>query len=277
MSDITDDTEDVKAKGSPSWMTTFADLMSLLMCFFVLLLSYSEMDVVKFKQIAGSMKLAFGVQDQLKVEDIPKGTSVIADKFGPGKPEPTAIIDVQQITQAIPEEHLKTADNRHKRIKEANEAFKIQLENIFAKEIKDELIEFEILGQQLIIRLKEKGSFPSGSSYLQPRFKPLLVRIAKELNNIPGQITVSGHTDNIPVSNELHKNNWDLSAKRAAAVLNTIVKEPRFDSSRIKMQALADNKPLFKNNSMINRSKNRRVEIAINQGEASETAPISIN
>lgn len=62
-------------------MGTFADLMSLLMCFFVLLLSFAEMDVQKFKQIAGSMEKAFGVQNILEVKDIPKGTSVIAQEF----------------------------------------------------------------------------------------------------------------------------------------------------------------------------------------------------
>ena len=75
--------------GLPAWMGTFADLMSLLMCFFVLLLSFSEMDVLKFKQIAGSMKFAFGVQNRLEVKDIPKGTSVIAQEFRPGRPEPS--------------------------------------------------------------------------------------------------------------------------------------------------------------------------------------------
>ena len=72
--------------GLPAWMGTFADLMSLLMCFFVLLLAFSEMDVLKFKQIAGSMKFAFGVQNKIEVKDIPKGTSVIAMEFRPGKP-----------------------------------------------------------------------------------------------------------------------------------------------------------------------------------------------
>ena len=72
--------------GLPPWMGTFADLMSLLMCFFVLLLSFSEMDVLKFKQIAGSMKFAFGVQNKIEVKDIPKGTSIIAQEFRPGKP-----------------------------------------------------------------------------------------------------------------------------------------------------------------------------------------------
>ena len=71
--------------GLPGYMGTFADLMSLLMCFFVLLLSFAEMDVQKFKQIAGSMEKAFGVQNILEVKDIPKGTSVIAQEFRPGR------------------------------------------------------------------------------------------------------------------------------------------------------------------------------------------------
>ena len=85
-------------EGLPAWMGTFADLMSLLMCFFVLLLSFSEMDVLKFKQIAGSMKYAFGVQTLLEVKDIPKGTSVIAQEFRPGKPDPTPIEVIMQQT-----------------------------------------------------------------------------------------------------------------------------------------------------------------------------------
>ncbi|SFB97841.1 flagellar motor protein MotB [Pseudoalteromonas denitrificans] len=276
MSHTTEDFEDEKAKGSPSWMTTFADLMSLLMCFFVLLLSYSEMDVLKFKQIAGSMKMAFGVQNQIQVEDIPKGVSVVADSFSPSIPEPTPIEAVQQSTSDLTQENLEIKTGNKQTIKD-NDQYKIKLEQIFEQEIEEGLIEFELLGQQLIIRLKEQGSFPSGSSFLQPSFKPLLVKISRELNAIPGEITVSGHTDNLPVSNELHNNNWDLSAKRAAAILNELLKNIHFDSSRIKMQAFADNKPLFKNNSAINRSKNRRVEIAINQGKPTEMAPISIN
>ena len=73
-------------EGLPAWMGTFADLMSLLMCFFVLLLSFSEMDVLKFKQIAGSMKFAFGVQNKIEVKDIPKGTSVVT-RFLTSKPD----------------------------------------------------------------------------------------------------------------------------------------------------------------------------------------------
>jgi chemotaxis protein MotB len=84
--------------GSPAWVMTFADLMSLLMCFFVLLLSFSEMDLLKFKQIAGSMKNAFGIQREIKSDTAPKGTSIIAQEFTPGRPTPTLIKEIRQST-----------------------------------------------------------------------------------------------------------------------------------------------------------------------------------
>jgi len=98
MSEETEDDCPVCVPGLPAWLATFGDLMSLLMCFFVLLLSFSEMDVLKFKQLAGSMREAFGVQNQIKVEDVPKGTSIIAQEFSPGRPEPTPLNEVRQMT-----------------------------------------------------------------------------------------------------------------------------------------------------------------------------------
>jgi len=85
-------------EGLPAWVMTFADLMSLLMCFFVLLLSFSEMDVSKYKEMAGSMKNAFGVQREIKVREPPKGINVIAREFSPGRPEPTIMNVVRQMT-----------------------------------------------------------------------------------------------------------------------------------------------------------------------------------
>ncbi len=84
--------------GAPAWVMTFADLMSLLMCFFVLLLSFSEMDLQKFKQVAGSMKNAFGIQREIKADMTPKGTSIIAQEFTPGRPTPTLIKEIRQST-----------------------------------------------------------------------------------------------------------------------------------------------------------------------------------
>lgn len=88
----------VVEEGLPAWVMTFADLMSLLMCFFVLLLAFSEMDVSKYKEMAGSMKNAFGVQRKIKVREPPKGINIIAREFSPGRPEPTIMNVVRQMT-----------------------------------------------------------------------------------------------------------------------------------------------------------------------------------
>ncbi|UTW45224.1 flagellar motor protein MotB [bacterium SCSIO 12696] len=86
--------DDDAPAGLPAWLATFADLMSLLMCFFVLLLSFSELDVQKYKQVAGSMKDAFGVQNEINVKDIPKGTSIIAQEFSPARPDDPTVENV---------------------------------------------------------------------------------------------------------------------------------------------------------------------------------------
>ncbi len=95
---MSDNAPVVVEEGLPAWVMTFADLMSLLMCFFVLLLSFSEMDVSKYKEMAGSMKNAFGVQRDIKVKEPPKGINVIAREFSPGRPEPTHLNVVRQMT-----------------------------------------------------------------------------------------------------------------------------------------------------------------------------------
>jgi len=85
--------------GAPLWLATFADLMSLLMCFFVLLLSFATMDVAKFKQMAHSMDEAFGVQKDIVADEIPMGTSIIAQHFSPAQTEPTPLEQIKQTTK----------------------------------------------------------------------------------------------------------------------------------------------------------------------------------
>ena len=263
--------------GLPAWMGTFADLMSLLMCFFVLLLAFSEMDVLKFKQIAGSMKFAFGVQNKIELKDIPKGTSVIAMEFTPGKPEPTPIETIQQQTVDMTQQMLEfqagdesSAGGRQeqrgdKRGGESNStsqeqdsaaANQEQLNELvkkiaqqLEKQIIDGAIELESLGQQIIIRIRENGSFPSGSAFLQPKFKPIIQDIAVLLKDVPGEITVSGHTDDFQVSNELYINNWDLSSKRAVAVASELQKVSGFDKTRMMVVGRAETRPLVPNDS----------------------------
>ncbi|MCW8920322.1 MAG: type VI secretion system protein TssL, partial [Sedimenticola sp.] len=94
-------------EGLPPWLATFADLMSLLMCFFVLLLSFAEIDAVRFKKMADSMKDAFGVQREIPATDIVMGTSVIKQEFSPSTvPQPTVINEIRQQTTDVEKEQL---------------------------------------------------------------------------------------------------------------------------------------------------------------------------
>ncbi|MEI8600451.1 flagellar motor protein MotB [Shewanella sp. PP-Sp27a-2] len=295
--------------GAPMWLATFADLMSLLMCFFVLLLSFSEMDVMKFKQIAGSMKYAFGVQNKVEVKDIPKGTSVIALEFRPGRPDPTPIEIINQQTNEMTEpvldyqageddsaggvqqqsgsqrggEATATAQEVADAVKaeaaaaqdKINQEVKKMAQEL-NKEITDGAIEIESLGQQIIIRIREKGAFASGSGFLQPRFKPVVRSVGELLKDVLGIITVSGYTDDMQISDELYSSNWDLSSKRAVAVAHELVQVKGFDSKRMKVVGMASNNPIVPNDSPENRARNRRVEIAIEQGKAKESDEIQV-
>ncbi|ESE40060.1 flagellar motor protein MotB [Shewanella decolorationis] len=295
--------------GAPLWLATFADLMSLLMCFFVLLLSFSEMDVMKFKQIAGSMKYAFGVQNKVEVKDIPKGTSVIALEFRPGRPDPTPIEIINQQTNEMTEPTLdfqageddsaggtqqqngsqrggeasataqETADAVKAEAAAAQDKINQQVKKMaqeLNKEITDGAIEIESLGQQIIIRIREKGSFASGSGFLQPRFKPVVRSVGELLKDVPGIITVSGYTDDMQISDELYSSNWDLSSKRAVAVADVLLQVKGFDPKRMKVVGMASNNPIVPNDSPENRARNRRVEIAIEQGKAKESQEIQV-
>ncbi|EKO3899033.1 flagellar motor protein MotB [Vibrio metschnikovii] len=302
--------EDLKRKcpppGLPAYMGTFADLMTLLMCFFVLLLSFSEMDVLKFKQIAGSMKFAFGVQNRLEVKDIPKGTSVIAQEFRPGRPEPTPIDVIMQQTIDITQQTLEfhegdsdraggnqrddgqltggespetstedsqdneDAEQEQEQSEALSEEMEIVLENIkkaLDREIEQGAVEVENLGQQILIRIRERGAFPEGSAFLQPQFRPLVRQIAELVKDVPGIVQVTGHTDNQRLDSELYRSNWDLSAQRAVSVAQEMERVTGFDHRRLEVRGLADTAPVGPNDTEAQRSRNRRVEIGIMQGK----------
>ncbi|WP_296047255.1 flagellar motor protein MotB [uncultured Alteromonas sp.] len=295
-------------EGLPAWMGTFADLMSLLMCFFVLLLAFSEMDVLKFKQIAGSMKFAFGVQNKIEVKDIPKGTSVIAMEFRPGRPDPTPIDTIQQqtidMTQQMLEFQAGDEDSAGGRQKQrgtqrggqsqqtstdqsastqqaANQEQVAEMMKKVAqqlqKQILDGSIEMESLGQQITIRIRENGSFSAGSAFLQPQFRPVIRKIGEILADMPGQIEVSGHSDKQQISNELYSSNWDLSAQRAVAVAEALRSAQGFDEGRMSVVGKASNEPLIEDPQTPEElATNRRVEININQGEPIRSKPISV-
>jgi chemotaxis protein MotB len=223
-------------EGAPEWVVTFGDLMSLLLCFFVLLLSFSNMDKQKYKQVAGSLEKAFGVQRKLKVMDIPKGIKMIAKDF-----------DQEVIATRIKEDLGKEID----------ELIQDQL-----SELKDQ-VSVEASDNEVIIRLMGESTFDSGKAEIRPRLKPLLQKIAQVLRTSKGGIIIAGHTDNVPILKGPFKSNLRLSAARASAVAEYFIDHGGIDPQRISTMGFGEYRPIASNDTAAGRQKNRRVEIIL--------------
>ncbi|MCG7872718.1 MAG: type VI secretion system protein TssL, long form [Candidatus Thiodiazotropha lotti] len=271
-------------EGLPPWLATFADLMSLLMCFFVLLLSFAEVDAQRFKKMAESMKDAFGVQREIPAVEIVKGTSVIMQEFSPGKPEPSPIEDIRQITSDLEQEFLDRESKDATDVDEAKAAMQAELERevqaqaeelqeMLESEISDGLIDVETESTNIIIRIQEKGSFPSGRANLNPEFFEVISKITEVIATTPGKIIVAGHTDNIPISTRRFRSNWELSSARAVTVVHAMLSNASIEEERFLIQGYADSQPLVDNDTAENRAQNRRVELVIRRGEDVEPDP----
>ncbi|OJS98299.1 MULTISPECIES: flagellar motor protein MotB [Marinobacter] len=262
-----DELPEEEKRAIPAWVVTFADLMSLLMCFFVLLLSFSEIDAQKFKQIAGELSKAFGVQREVPALEVPMGTSPIFDKFSPAPPEPTVVNEIRQTT-TDQQPQLQTLNDPTEQavqdaIQEQMDANLAEILEVLEPAIMDGRINVSEDQRRIVIRVEEKGSFPSGSAQLTWEFEGLLLDMAEVLADMPGDLAVEGHTDNIPIRTERFFSNWDLSAARAAAVANVLLAREQVSPERLRVTGLADTRPRVANTTADNRAKNRRVEIII--------------
>lgn len=266
--------------GIPAWVVTFADLMTLLLCFFVLLLSFSEIDAQKFKQIAGELSAAFGVQRDVPAVEMPMGTSIIFDNFSSAPAEPTVINEIKQTTtdQKPKVDTLRGAVDsaataaEQKKIQEQLE----QLRKVLKPALSDGHINVTQEQHRIVIRVEEKGSFPSGSAKLTWEFESLLLEMAEVLASIPGELTIEGHTDDVPIRTDRFYSNWDLSAARAASVANALLASGAVEPNRLAVKGLADTAARVDNDSAENRAKNRRVEIIIDLSAPLEEQEIQL-
>lgn len=223
--------------GAPVWMCTFADLMSLLMCFFVLLLSFATMDAAKYKQVAGSMKDAFGVQRDTAVDDasLRKGDEMVSPSF-------TSVpLQVQ-----------------------------MQVAKYFSEETADGSIETEYSPEGLILRIKDHVAFDSGRAVIKKDFMKLLDKIGLVLQKGDLQAEIGGHTDNIPLKkgHSSFKSNWSLSAARSVGVVEYLSEKFNIPPGRLSAVGYAYGHPLATNSTAEGRAKNRRVEFKIRPGGA---------
>jgi chemotaxis protein MotB len=379
--------------GAPAWMATFADMATLLMAFFVLILSFAEFNVPKFKQISGSLKEAFGVQKVVPVVEQPKGTTVISLEFSPNPSpsisetlrqdttelqQPNLVIPQQddvapdgsddrkdkdadfdgaggegsepldatelatQLKKAIdtgevtvetlgenvvinfPEEKTSDTDvqlmisEALEALNEARQQFgssqsqvlfggiEQQLEMLASKvdadltelgegqggsarEAQENLQNASRTTEELTVALKEQidqglieveqredtvfitvgsgGAFPSGKAELTDDARRILDRIALASMSPESKITVTGHTDNVPISNGQFRDNWDLAAGRAASVVQAIVETGLIDGDRLSAVSKGEMAPIADNSTAKGREENRRIEIEISYSD----------
>lgn len=275
-------------------MATFADLMSLLMCFFVLLLSFAEIDAIRFKKMADSMKDAFGVQREVLVLDVVMGTSVIKQEFSPSTiPEPSPIDEIRQQTTEekqnldVPDSVIseksegqddsdaKQSDAELEELKKAALAARLQeiqeeverqaqdLREALKDEIGEGLVTVEREESKIIIRIQEKGSFSSGSADFNVGFLDVIDRISDAVVRASGRVIVAGHTDNVPIYTAKFRSNWELSSARAVTVVHALLMNPGVSQDRVLVEGHADSHPLVPNDSKENQAKNRRVELIL--------------
>lgn len=237
--------------GAPEWMVTFADLATLLLCFFVLLLSFSRMDTAKFKELRGSLKRAFGVQRVLPVYETPKGMKFIAKDFDQAFVEQAVSHDI--LTDYLQDELniTKSADEQ--------ELFEL-VKNLKANDIVD--VEMDQYGR-IVMRLLGQTTFASGQATIKATMIPILDTIGEAIGKTKRQVLVAGHTDNVPLQGGPFGSNLGLSAARAAAVVEFFLSRNKIPPHNIATMAYGEHRPLVANNSSANREKNRRVEIIL--------------
>jgi chemotaxis protein MotB len=253
----------------PPWVVTFADLMSLLLAFFVLLFSFSELDKAKYKQVAGSLRDAFGVQQEIRVKDPPKGINIIAREFSPGIPQPTTLNEVRQFTtkDSLPypvlSETKRGGSSRPFGGGRGQEADRERLAMALRPEIEASLVELEIEEHRTIVRIKEKGAFPSGSDRLERDFEPIVRRLGDTLIDTSGTIVVAGHTDSVPIDSPVFRSNWDLSIARALTVARVFFDRSETLEPRTHLEAYGELRPIDTNETPEGRARNRRVDVSL--------------
>ena len=222
-------------EGAPAWVVTFGDLMSLLLCFFVLLLSFSEMDRNKYRIVSGSMKNAFGIQRKKPVFESPKGQRMISKEFD----QSIVLIKIQDLIDPL--------------IQDMEEEF---------EEFKGS-VDIEVEEEEVTIRMMGEATFDTGKAELRKEFVPLLLKIGEVLSKTKGEIIIAGHTDNVPLIGGQFKSNLGLSMARAGSVAEYLLKSTSIDPKRLSTMGFGEYRPIESNDTEEGRQKNRRVEIIV--------------
>jgi chemotaxis protein MotB len=259
MSLLDDIQNPILEEGAPAWVVTFGDLMSLLLCFFVLMLSFSEMDKAKYKEVSGSLAKAFGVQRKIKAFEAPKGIKMISRDFD------------QELIPARPREEFIAMQQREK----IGIALKKEVETRF-RDLQN-LIQVEVGEKEVTIRLMGETTFDSGKADIKAQMVPLLLKIGSVLADGKGEVIIAGHTDNVPVYGGPYGSNLKLSIARAATVAEFLLAKSAIPASRVSTMGYGKYRPIASNDTNEGRKRNRRVEIILRAPDSPKPGKTNIS
>lgn len=233
------ETEEEISEGAPEWMVTYGDIVTLLLCFFVLLFSMSQIEQHKFEQLAESLRSAIG-KDKVPEEGTRLG--LIMKPSDVTEVEEKAVDELGNMIQKIMEE----IDSEVK-------------EFVFANNLAGQ-VNTKIDEKGYVITVSDVILFRPGHASIEPVSLPLLTKIKELLLKFEYQVRVEGHTDNIPISTPMFPSNWELSTNRACQVLRFMI-EGGIPPTRLSAEGFAEFRPVADNSSSEGRAANRRVEI----------------
>jgi chemotaxis protein MotB len=217
-------------KDPNSWAITFGDMMSLLLTFFVLIVSFSSLQESKFAQAAASLKQAFGVL--ARPESVIELNEPVVPNHAPREPAPEFLYEVRSVQQAFISENLA------------------------------QQVEVEVREDGAVFRLTAPFLFASGEADLREQAWPALDHLLTLFRKFPGEVLVEGHTDDVPISSPRFPSNWELSAARAVAVARYF-QGNGLPASRLAATGYGEYRPLASNDDASGRARNRRVEILL--------------
>jgi len=219
--------------GAPLWMTTYGDMMTLLLCFFILLFSFSTIDVVKFRDVIIELQGALGVLT--------------------GGPMVLNLGDIPQ--KQIAENPAASTRQMH--------ALQQRIEDKVAEENLESSVETTIDERGLMIRFTDTVLFDLGRADIKPEAWPILETVSEEIAEISNRIQIEGHTDPTPINTFQFPSNWELSTARATAIVHYFVERGNIEPPRLSAAGYSYYHPVAPNNTADNRTRNRRVDVII--------------
>lgn len=242
--------------GMERWLISYADFITLLMVFFVVMYAMSKVDIAKYAAMANSLSVVLKGQSSSVLNSM--GPSFVPGMSGQqtnqGQSDNSANQAQLEEVKKVVNEFIKKQDQEAARVQQAG--------NTNVTKLSDSIIIYE-QERGLVISFKDTLLFASGSDELTPRARNIIGGVGAALKKIPNYIRVEGHTDNLPISNSRFPSNWELSVLRASNVVHVLSDSAGIEPSRLSIVGYGEYRPLVSNEDNLTRAMNRRVDIVI--------------